>query len=430
MTPATTPERSAPRRRRLLGALAVGALALGTFGLGSAPAGAAPEGFTSPVLGSLTLGPDGDPLSIPDGVRLTGTYDDETGDFSANLTWPVAVTQIDSPLGPLDATIQVVQTAPITGLIDPDTGEAALAAPLQLHLIDLSTPTDPPNSLGGGPNCRFPAALELVGETDGQSVEVADDDFTINPPPGPADCGALTALIADGLAGEGNSVDMTFSLSSLAGQVEAIYNVVLGRGPDPDGLAYWVGRLSAGSTPTRVAISIAREPEGWSNTVVDSYRIALDRDPDAVGRRYWTETMARAQNQPTLVGRLLTGSSEAQGLAWEEFPEAASGAEAYVRYLYLRMLDRAADEAGLTFWVDRIQAAADQLPARANAATFFYRSPEIVGTLVNATSLEICEVPAIGAHRDTLADAFVSSNYNTRVLRAVAVSTPCPEVDT
>lgn len=436
-TSPTTPPRRASRRRRLLGAAAAGVMALGAFGLGSSPAGAEPVDFTSPVTGSLTLAPpegeEGDPFDLPPGVTLTGTYDDETGELDADLFWPETVTQLENDLvGELDATIQVLQVEPVAGTIDPDTGEADLAASLELHLIDLSTTTDPPASLGGGDDCRFPMELVLTGSADEEilNVEVADLDFAIEEPTTePEPCGPLSALIVPELAAEGNAVELRFELASFAAQVEAIYQAVLGRSADASGLEFWSARLQAGVTPTQVAIAIAREPEGWRNAVADSYLIALGRDADPDGLRYWTEAMRRSQEQPYLVGWLLA-SPEADGLARDAFPEAETGTEAYVEYLYATLLSRASDEAGRDFWVQRISSAPNENLSRLSAGSFFYRSPEIVERMVAAFSTEVCGAPAEGDHQATLANAFTSSNYNTRVLLAVTAATPCPELPT
>ena len=47
----------------------------------------------------------------------------------------------------------------------------------------------------------------------------------------------------------------------LAEQVTVLYRVLLGRQPEPGGLAFWVGQLAGGATTAQVSAAIQTSPE-------------------------------------------------------------------------------------------------------------------------------------------------------------------------
>ncbi|QYG95062.1 DUF4214 domain-containing protein [Iamia sp. SCSIO 61187] len=420
------------------------AIAVTGFGIGASPASAAPEAYFSPVDGNIAV--KGSPSEFS-GVTIEGTYDAETGDLTARATFP-KTTQIRENALPgtnAEVVIQVSQPEPGVGTVS-ETGDVVLDAVFQMviesvTLVNQGTGARTPLPLGPTPDsCRFhPIEVGLTGTATGAeggplTVSVSDDSFVIPEPANPAtDCGPLGSLIYPNVSGpaEGedpNSADLSFVLSSAQAQVEAIYQAVLGRSAEPDGLAYWAGRIQAGTSPTRVAMTIARSREGWALAVGDSYRIALDREADEDGIDWWTDALVRAQDQPFLIGRLLS-SAEANRQAEDAFPEAASSNEAFVRNLYPTLFGRDADEGGVAFWTARLDAADNVAVARTSLAQRLYRNNETVSYAVDSASQAVCGTPASGEQASTLAEAFTTSNYHTRVLLAIAAITPCPVVE-
>lgn len=441
----TTPRRL---RRAFAGAALVSGLGAGVIGLAAAPAAAAPEPYLSSVEGNIAV--KGSPAAFS-GVSITGTYDADTGDLTARATFPKTTQLRENNPAPgfnAEVVLQVSQPEPAEGTVVD--GVVTLDAEFQmvvesLTLINQADGSRTPLPLGPTPDsCRFgPIEVGLTGTAEPSSeggplrVSVSDPEFVIPQPADPAnDCGPLGSALIPNIAGpnEGedpNSAELSFTLSSSQAVVEAIYQTVLGRSAEPDGLAYWAGRIQTGTSPTAVAIAVARSAEGWANAVVDSYGLVLDRAPEVAGVRYWVDTMGRAQaqDQPFLVG-YLAGSPEGGALAREQFPEATSGTDAYVRFLYSTLLGRAPSEGDVTFWTTRIETATSQVAGRQAAGAFFYRSPEIVARFVSQASIAACGEAATGEHAQTLANAFTSSGYKTRVLLAVATVTPCPEAST
>lgn len=84
----------------------------------------------------------------------------------------------------------------------------------------------------------------------------------------------------------------------------------LGRPPDPSGMAYWVGKLRAGRSVAWVNASLAASPEferrqaGLSEAgfVTDLYEDLLARTPDAGGLAYWTGKLAAGTSRASVVG--------------------------------------------------------------------------------------------------------------------------------
>jgi len=91
--------------------------------------------------------------------------------------------------------------------------------------------------------------------------------------------------------------------------VYAVYNDVLGRNPDSNGLGYWVGRLNAGDPAWHLAASVVRGTEAMSNRVTSDYQMLLGREPDTRGRDAWVAQLLAGTRDETLLAEL-AGSDE------------------------------------------------------------------------------------------------------------------------
>lgn len=84
------------------------------------------------------------------------------------------------------------------------------------------------------------------------------------------------------------------------GSATRLYQAYFLRKPDAGGLAYWVGRLDAGTSLGTVSEGFARSPEFVNRygalsdpSFVDLvYRNVLDRAPDTTGRAHWISVLA------------------------------------------------------------------------------------------------------------------------------------------
>ena len=91
--------------------------------------------------------------------------------------------------------------------------------------------------------------------------------------------------------------------------VYAVYKDVLGRDPDPAGLAYWVIRLGQGDPAWHLAASVVKSTEAMSNRVTAYYFSLLGRAPDAQGLASWTSLLQHGTRDETLLAEL-AGSTE------------------------------------------------------------------------------------------------------------------------
>jgi hypothetical protein len=134
--------------------------------------------------------------------------------------------------------------------------------------------------------------------------------------------------------------------------VTGLYNDVLHRPPDPQGLNFWVGQLQAGSSVQEVASAFWLSPEHRTLQVEQYYEQYLHRPADPAGLDFWTRVFTNG------------GQSEIQVqegiIASQEFQTANSSNTAYVTALYLDILGRPPDPAGLAFWQGQLQSGASR----------------------------------------------------------------------
>lgn len=197
-------------RRRAKGAGLLAAIAV-TFALATSTVGAAVIDISAPVTGSINL--NGNATSL-DGVVLTGTYDDATGDLVGKLVFPTSEINVTSPVA---ATIVINTTQPAdgTGTVDLLTGDATFSANLVLTLSALGINPAEPSPLA---NCSYLIPLTaLTGSLDSGTniLTLAQTGFAITPNPadGAPRCGGLAALIDPQIATSNNSVDASINLS-------------------------------------------------------------------------------------------------------------------------------------------------------------------------------------------------------------------------
>jgi hypothetical protein len=91
--------------------------------------------------------------------------------------------------------------------------------------------------------------------------------------------------------------------------VTRLYERVLDRSPDPDGLDYWVARLEAGVPRWRVALSFTAVLEVRRQLVTTAYQRVLDRAP-TTGERTTAEAQLRADGDLAALYGRLAGTAE------------------------------------------------------------------------------------------------------------------------
>lgn len=147
--------------------------------------------------------------------------------------------------------------------------------------------------------------------------------------------------------------------SPLDGFISGFYTQVLGRGPDPAGLAGWRAFLQASPNSAGAAAFshgllesteyLDRAPT-LSSHVGILYRAFLNRDPDTPGQAYWVNDLVHRHN--TILPGFIN-SDEFQGL------RRTLNLDAFVTRFYQEVLGRAPDQPGLASWVQYLDATND-----------------------------------------------------------------------
>jgi hypothetical protein len=113
---------------------------------------------------------------------------------------------------------------------------------------------------------------------------------------------------------------VTHSAESYAGFVNGAYRRYLGRDPEPAGLAFWVGQMQGGLTDERLEAIFIGAPEYIANHggtgeawVRGMYQDLLGRGPDDAGVSYWLDRLA-AGARPTDIAFGFAASPEREAL--------------------------------------------------------------------------------------------------------------------
>jgi ELWxxDGT repeat protein len=177
----------------------------------------------------------------------------------------------------------------------------------------------------------------------------------------------------------GQSASITSSATVVAGgtpherYVAAVYEDVLGRAPDPNGLTYWAKLLDQGAAVASVAEEIAHSAEYYGNFVIaPAYLSLLGRAADTDGTQFWVKQMQ---------GGLTDQQLEAGFAASDEFYANAGGNDkAWVDAVYKLLLGRPAESSGETFWTGQLASGQTRLQVAEGIA----RSAENDTQLINA----------------------------------------------
>jgi Domain of unknown function (DUF4214)/Peptidase M10 serralysin C terminal/Matrixin len=128
---------------------------------------------------------------------------------------------------------------------------------------------------------------------------------------------ALVVNIAE--SAESQSTTMQTDGSAAGSEIYRLYETIMGRAPDSNGLTYWMNSLFSGTSETQIASYITASSEFISNNLSDTayinqlYTQGLGRNVDASGLAYWTQTLSSGATRATVaIG--FANSTEAQTL--------------------------------------------------------------------------------------------------------------------
>jgi hypothetical protein len=92
--------------------------------------------------------------------------------------------------------------------------------------------------------------------------------------------------------------------------IDGLYRDVLGREPDPIGLAFWTRAARLGVGRAAIAHRFLTSPESFGRRVDIAYREALGRDADPDGRVSWIRQLANRRLNPSRVAVAFLASPE------------------------------------------------------------------------------------------------------------------------
>lgn len=129
--------------------------------------------------------------------------------------------------------------------------------------------------------------------------------------------------------------------------VTALYHDLLGRAPDPSGLATWIGVLSSGESSAQLVGRLTDSDEYLRLRIARAYRETLDREPEPGGMDHWLRSIrAEVVTVDDVTRRFL---------ATDEFRTKSGGTdEGYVARLYTAVLGRSASTTEIAYGVARI----------------------------------------------------------------------------
>lgn len=172
---------------------------------------------------------------------------------------------------------------------------------------------------------------------------------------------------------------LVFDPSDPAAQVVRLYQAALGRGPDQDGLNYWIDRLQGGASPSDLGAGFlggaefaarfgAPDAAGYVDRL---YQNVLGRPGDAGGAAYWLGRLQADATRPdVLVGFAESAENRAatQALVQNGIWDRSETAQQVAR-LYDTTFDRLPDGGGLGNWRAQIESGASSLLGVAEAFT-------------------------------------------------------------
>ncbi|MGN8356622.1 DUF4214 domain-containing protein [Pseudomonas sp. SMN11] len=144
-----------------------------------------------------------------------------------------------------------------------------------------------------------------------------------------------------------------FAGAANTASLNELYQALLGRGAEADGLAAWQAVLANGGSLADVAASIATSAEAQnldasnSEFVSSLYSNVLGREVDAGGLQGWVSALVNGTSRAD-VAKAIVGSEEAGNKSDSDFIDS----------LYQSALGRGADDAGKAHWTAQLEAGA------------------------------------------------------------------------
>ncbi|WP_435011947.1 Ig-like domain repeat protein (plasmid) [Tundrisphaera lichenicola] len=164
--------------------------------------------------------------------------------------------------------------------------------------------------------------------------------------------------------------------------VQSLYRAVLSRNGGVNDVASWVARLNSGATRTQVSQAFVNSTEHRQDQVAAYYHEFLNRTPDS-SSTYWVNQLQHGVSEEQVVQGFLNSP---------EYQAAHKDPTLFVRDLYLEVLGRQGDEAGIAGWVGAMASGV----ARKSVTAAFVRSAEAAEQIVESFYVSYLHRPTGG----------------------------------
>ena len=190
--------------------------------------------------------------------------------------------------------------------------------------------------------------------------------------------------------------EFTFTADRKVSQfVERMYNLCLGRAPDPNGFNNWVTNLMTKTkTAAEVAYGFFNSKELQSKNLTDEafvnlcYSVMFDRSPDAGGKKSWLDKLANGVSRNFVLNGFV-GSAEFHKLCAKYGITAGTiklteprdqnyNLTSFVARMYDLVMGRKFDVGGLNNWCKKVLNAKDRRSAIVDMAFGFFHSKEFL----------------------------------------------------
>ena len=285
-------------------------------------------------------------FATSDGTAIAGAnYTSATG----TVTFPIGALTETIPLTILNAGASGSAGKSFTITLSNATNGATLTTDLAVASVTINDPL-PQNPLPGN-LAAVAAAFTHSSEALTNFVAQAYTVYLRRP----AEQNGLsfwTGQLASGLTDEGLEADFIGSPEYIqahggsgAGWVTGMYEDLLGRAPDPNGLAFWTGQVQAGISPVSIALGFAASPEREGNILGADFEIYLGRAIDPGSKNFYLQQFADGVRNEDIVAALV-GSAE----YYNNLTKGQQNKNQWVSSAIEDILHRAASDGDISFW--------------------------------------------------------------------------------
>ncbi len=145
--------------------------------------------------------------------------------------------------------------------------------------------------------------------------------------------------------------------------IDAIYQNVLGRAGDEDGVRFWLDALDSGRlSRVQVLLSVSESPENIEGTgtsqplriqeaqILRLYRAAFGRNPKPAAFSFWVRSLESGRTLDSIAAQFVDSTE------WQRRFGAEPDNRELVRSLYQNVFDRAPDAQGFAYWLEQLDA--------------------------------------------------------------------------